>query len=72
MEDLTLTIHGMSCGHCVQSITNILSALEGVKVDQVTIGKAALGYKPQRITPDRIVQAIEQAGYEARIRKEAV
>lgn len=72
MEDLTLSIQGMSCGHCVQSITTLLSTLEGVKVDQVTIGEATLGYNPQRITPEKIIHAIEEAGYEARLSMEVV
>lgn len=72
MEDLTLAIQGMSCGHCVQSITKILSKLEGVKVDQVKIGEATLGYYPERITPEKIIHAIVEAGYEAQLRMEAV
>lgn len=72
MEDLTLTIKGMSCGHCVQSITKVLSNLNGVKVDKVKIGEASLGFYPQTITPDRIIHAIEEAGYEARLSMETV
>ena len=72
MEDLTLTIQGMSCGHCVQSITKILSNLKGVKVDQVKIGEATLGFYPQSITPQQIIHAIEEAGYVAQLSMEAV
>lgn len=71
MEDLTITIQGMSCGHCVQGITKILSNLNGVKVDQVKIGEATLGYYPERITPEHIIHAIEEAGYKARLSMEA-
>jgi copper chaperone len=72
MEDLTLTIKGMSCGHCVQSITKVLANLKGVKVDQVKIGEASLGFYPQSITPEQIIHAIEEAGYEAQRTMEAV
>jgi copper chaperone CopZ len=72
MEDLTLAIQGMSCGHCVQSITTLLAKLDGVKTDQVSIGEAMLGYDPRRITPEQIIQAVEEAGYTAQLRKETV
>ena len=72
MKDLTLTIEGMSCGHCVQGITNILSNLKGVKVDQVKIGEATLDFSPQTITPDQIIHAIEEEGYKARLCMEAI
>ena len=54
------------------SITTLLSTLEGVKVDQVTIGEAMLGYDPRRITPRKIIHAIEEAGYEVRLSMEVV
>ncbi len=66
MEDLTINIQGMSCGHCVQSITKVLSTLAGVQVDEVKIGEATVAYQPDTITPERIIHAITEAGYEAR------
>lgn len=66
MEDLTLTIQDMSCGHCVQSINKVLSALKGVQVDEVKIGEATLSYDPHRVTPEHIIHAIKEAGYDAR------
>jgi copper chaperone len=71
MEDLTLTIQGMNCGHCVRSITEVLNTLKGVQVDEVKIGEATLGYDPQRITPEHIIHAIAEAGYTARLSTEA-
>lgn len=72
MKHVTLTIQGMSCGHCVQHLTKLLSALDGVNVEEVKIGKATLGYHPHKIAPDRISQVIKEAGYEARPSKEAI
>jgi len=54
MEDLTITIQGMSCGHCVQGITKILSNLKGVKVDQVKIGEATLGFILRPSHPNKL------------------
>ena len=72
MKDLTIKIQGMSCGHCVQRITEILSTLKGVKVDQVKIGEATLGFYPQSITPEQIIHEIQEAGYEAQPIMEAI
>src|SRR3712207_8287471 len=35
MERLTMTIDGMSCGHCARSVDSALQHLAGVTVEQV-------------------------------------
>jgi copper chaperone len=72
MKQVTLTIQGMSCGHCVQHLTKLLSALYGVNVEEVKVGEATLEYHPHKIAPDRIIQVIKEAGYEAQLLKEAI
>lgn len=60
----TLTVTGMSCGHCEQTVVEALEALDGVssasadnKADRAVIeGDAEL---------DSMIAAIEDAGYEA-------
>ena len=63
MDQVTLKIDGMSCGHCVSAVTKALQELEGVQVDEVRIGSAAVHYDPARVSTDRIAQAIEDEGY---------
>ncbi len=33
----TLTVEGMSCGHCSKSVTEALQALDGIKTVTVTL-----------------------------------
>ena len=65
MSRTTLKIDGMSCGHCVASVKKALEGLDGVKVEQVAIGTATVEYDPARATPERIAEAVNDAGYEA-------
>jgi len=62
---LTLTIQGMTCGHCVGRVTQALRGLDGVHVESVTVGRARVHYDEARVSPARIVGAIEEAGYPA-------
>ena len=66
MQHLSLEIAGMSCGHCVQSVTAALRAIAGVQVDGVEIGSARLQFDPDRTTGDTIVRAVSDAGYDVK------
>jgi copper chaperone len=63
MTQLTMNISGMTCGHCVSSVTRALKGLDGVAVEQVTLGKATVSYDPVATSPTRIAEAIEEEGY---------
>lgn len=65
MENLTLHIEGMSCGHCLNAVNKALSSLEGVEIDSVKIGRAELRYDPARIDGARIAAAVSDEGYRA-------
>jgi copper chaperone CopZ len=65
MEHLTLSIDGMSCGHCLNAVNRALRALPDVTVRSVAIGRAEVDYDPARMDPTRIVAAIADAGYSA-------
>lgn len=67
MEELSLSISGMSCGHCVSRVTKALSGLEGVRVEHVEIGSARLSYDPAKVTGGRIAQAVDDIGFDARV-----
>jgi copper chaperone len=72
MEALTLKITGMSCGHCVGQITNVLTRLNGVQVQCVKVGEAIVNYDPRTIVPTEIIQAVNEAGYEAQLVRRVV
>ena len=63
MENVTLRISGMSCGHCVSHVQRALASLDGVTVDSVSIGEAHVHLDPARRTAADLTRAIEGAGY---------
>ena len=72
MEQTTLHIDGMSCGHCVSRVQKAIARLEGVHVDQVEIGRARVTWDPDQVSLQRIRGAVEDAGYEVRRGTEGV
>jgi copper chaperone len=66
MEKLSLSISGMSCGHCVSRVTKALQSLDGVAVEGVMVGTATLSYDPERVTPQGIRGAVDDLGFLAR------
>lgn len=63
-QPLTLEIRGMSCGHCVKAVNSALSRMDGVTVDNVAIGSAAVTFDPARVSADAIEAAVRDEGYE--------
>jgi len=65
MEQLHLTIEGMTCQHCVRAVDGRLRRTPGVDVAQVTIGSADLRYDPAQTDVDQIGEVIADEGYTA-------
>jgi len=68
METAVITIAGMSCQRCVESVRAALSALAGVTQIDVTLdrGEARVTFDPQSTSVDRLKAAIADAGFELR------
>ena len=61
----TLKVKGMSCQHCVMSVTKALGQLEGIKNVLVDLAKEEVRFdNTKEVTSNRIEKAIEEAGYE--------
>jgi copper chaperone len=61
----TLKVKGMSCQHCVMSVTKALSQLDGIKNVQVDLAKGEVRFdNTKSIGSDPIKKAIIDAGYE--------
>ena len=60
-----LTVIGMTCGHCAQTLTTALSALSGVDAVDVDVasGRAIL-HAAHPLSTDVLAEAISEAGYE--------
>jgi len=65
MENLHLTIEGMTCSHCVRAVEGRLNNTAGVEVEQVAVGSADIRYDPARTTVEQIADAIADEGYTA-------
>ncbi len=64
MNKLTMQISGMTCGHCVAGVTRALKDVQGVTIDQVTIGEATVHYDPAATTLADISKAVQEEGYQ--------
>lgn len=65
MNEITLSVTGMTCGGCVNSVTRVLTALPGVQNADVTLtpGQARVTYDPARTDRAAMVQAVVDAGF---------
>jgi mercuric reductase len=68
-KELTIEVQGMTCAHCERSVAKALQSVPGVhEVLEVSHADAkARVTAGSEATPDRIEQAIEKAGYRARV-----
>ena len=67
METIVLKVCGMSCGGCVKSVTGVLEALPGVGKAEVSLerNEAVISYEAGKVSREQLVQAIDDAGFEA-------
>ena len=67
MQKTKLKISGMSCQHCVKTVKDALTALEGVQSAKVNLrkGEAVVRFNELHINPVNLRDAITQAGFEA-------
>ncbi len=60
----SITIRGMSCGHCVKAVAEALSGVEGLRVHSVDVGRADVECTDSSVL-GRALTAIQDAGFEA-------
>lgn len=63
MQQLTLSLSGMSCGHCVNAVKSALTSTDGVVVENVAVGSATLQFDPAKTDVSKISAAVEEEGY---------
>jgi len=65
MSTSTYTVAGMTCGHCVSSVTEEVSAVPGVTGVDVDLATGAVTVTSDAPLDDAAVRAaVEEAGYE--------
>ena len=58
------TVTGMTCGHCVSSVTEEVSAIEGVSDVVVDLASGSLTFTSDRpVSSDAVEAAVHEAGY---------
>lgn len=60
----TISIEGMSCGHCTGRVETALNALEGVKVVETSVEKKHAVIEVENVSDDLIKETIEDVGYD--------
>jgi copper chaperone len=66
MEQVTLNVKGMSCGHCVKVVEGSVGNLQGVsqvKVD-LTSNKVEVEYDSKEVSLSNIKDTIDDQGYD--------
>jgi copper chaperone len=65
LQQATLYIEGMSCGHCLNAVNRALSAVPGVRIDAIRIGRADVRYDESTVALPQLEAAVAEAGYRA-------
>ncbi|MFK9119499.1 copper chaperone CopZ [Peribacillus castrilensis] len=66
MENVILTVKGMSCGHCINSIEGNVGKLNGVHFVKVHLNeeKVEVSFNSKMVSLKRITDVIEDQGYD--------
>jgi copper chaperone len=67
MSTTTISIDGMTCGHCVDAVTEELKAIEGVQTVSIQLNKGGISTATVRsesqLDPAQVGEAVAEAGY---------
>jgi Cu+-exporting ATPase len=68
-SELTIPVQGMTCAACSARVQRTLERTPGVSGANVNLmtGSATVSYDPASTTPERLVEAIRETGYGARL-----
>lgn len=66
MQNITLNVQGMSCGHCVKAIEGSVGELEGVNQVSVKLDEALVevSFNESEVSLEKIKETIEEQGYD--------
>jgi Cu+-exporting ATPase len=71
-DRLELEVQGMTCASCASRIERTLNKLDGVTASvNYATEKAAVDFDPTRVTPQALLDAVEQVGYSAHLPQSA-
>jgi Cu+-exporting ATPase len=67
MAEFMLQIDKMHCGSCVRRVTQALAAVEGVAINEVSVGAARLTSASDPAPVDQAIAVLAKAGFAARL-----
>lgn len=67
-QTIELNIEGMTCDHCVNSVTNAVKEVPGVKDAKVSLEGKSAEIQGDGIDVQKVLAAIEEEGYTATVR----
>ena len=65
MEELSFSVPGMTCAHCVAAVRGEIEKVPGVRVVSVDLETKAVVVTGTNIRPAAVWAAVDEAGYEA-------
>lgn len=63
MQNVTLKVEGMSCGHCVNSVEGALKEIGAKAKVDLNAGQVSIEFDESKLNLDKIKEAIEEQGY---------
>jgi copper chaperone len=63
-ETREYTVHGMTCSHCVLSVREEVSEVEGVSAVDVDLASGRMTVTGEDLSDDAVRAAVAEAGYE--------
>lgn len=66
MENVTLNVSGMSCGHCVSAVEGSVGKLDGVNLVKVHLdsGTVDVDFDSEKVNVEKIKETIDDQGYD--------
>ncbi len=64
-QTLEFTVTGMTCDHCVHSVTTAAKDTPGVTDAEVSLDEKRAVVTGENIDPEAVIAAIREEGYEA-------
>lgn len=64
MSQITLSVKGMSCNHCVNSIEGALKEIGMTGKVDLSAGTVTVEYDESKATVEQIKETIEEQGYD--------
>ena len=70
-DQMSLSVKGMTCEHCVETVTDVLRAVPGVVKAVVRMKPGSADVHGKALDASRLVAAVEQAGFAATVSAKA-